>query len=88
MDNLFDLAAEASLSGSMDRAHRYASLARRIGMRYNLSLRSHQKRRMCRNCYSYLHPSVNCRIRLKEGKLITLCAECGNMNRYVYERRR
>ncbi|MFO8110294.1 MAG: ribonuclease P protein component 4 [Thermoplasmata archaeon] len=87
IDTLFELAAEASLSGDTHFAKRYTMLARKIGMRYNVSLRSHQKRRMCKRCYSYLQPGVNCRIRLKGGRLVTLCEECGTINRYIYKRR-
>ncbi len=87
MDLLFQEAEEAALANELKMAKRYASLARRIGMRYNVSLRSSQKRRICKRCYSFLYPSINCRIRLKDGILVTLCSECGTINRYVYRER-
>ncbi len=87
IDFLFDEAAKAAVSNDLKLAKRYALLARKIGMRYNVTLRSRQKRRVCKRCYSYLYPSINCRVRLKDGKLVTPCGECGTINRYVYRER-
>ncbi len=87
MDHLFEQAKKAAVSGEMDRADRYVEIARRMGMRYNVPLRSYQKRRVCKRCYSYLHPGVSCRVRLKDGMVITLCKTCKTINRFVYDQR-
>ncbi len=81
---LFKEAEEAAASGKMDRADRYVELARKIGMRYNVTLQSEFRRRVCRNCYSYLYPGKSCRVRLQKGKLVTRCDRCGEMNRYIF----
>lgn len=82
---LFDQAEEAVRIGEISRANRYVELARKIGMKYNVPLPSEHKRRVCKNCYSYLYPGVTCRVRLREGKMITVCNRCGTVNRYIYK---
>ncbi len=83
---LFKEAEEAASKGELERANRYVELARKLGMRHNVSLPSEFKRRVCKNCYSYLYPSKSCSIRLKKGSLVSKCFECRSINRYVYER--
>ncbi|MFP3872740.1 MAG: ribonuclease P protein component 4 [Candidatus Aenigmatarchaeota archaeon] len=83
---LFEEAEKAALNEEFGRADRYVELARKIGMRHNVSLPSEYKRRVCKNCYSYLHPSKTCSVRLKNGLLVTRCFQCGTINRYGYKR--
>jgi RNase P subunit RPR2 len=68
---LFEL-AEENYKDYPERAQRYAALA--------------QKRRICKHCYHYLVPGSNCRIRLKNGMVLTTCFACGKQSRYPYER--
>jgi len=82
---LFEEAEKAALEGELERSDRYVELARKIGMRHNVPLKSKYKRRICKKCYSYLHPSKTCRIRIKEGSLITKCLKCGSINRFEYQ---
>ncbi|MBS3782202.1 MAG: ribonuclease P [Candidatus Thermoplasmatota archaeon] len=82
---LFEEAKEAALEDELKRSDRYVELARKIGMRHNVTLDSKYKRRVCRNCYSYLHPGKTCKIRIKEGSLITKCLKCGTINRFGYK---
>ncbi len=86
IDRLFEEAKKAASDERMDRADRYVELARKLGMRYNVSLISQYRRRICKKCYSYMHPGVSCRVRLRDGMLITKCNRCGTINRYVYQR--
>jgi len=81
---LFEEAEKAALDSELERSDRYVELARKLGMRHNISLESKYKRRICKKCYSYLHPSKTCRIRIKEGSLITKCLKCGSINRFEY----
>ncbi len=83
---LFHEARKAALSGRMDRANRYVGMARKMGMRYNVSLPSRFRRRICKQCYSYMLPGSTCRVRFKRGMLVTRCKECGTINRFVYNR--
>lgn len=85
IERLFEEASSSLEEGDIDRANRYVDLARKIGMRYNLSIPSEFRRRYCKNCYSYLYPSKTCDSRLKDGKLISKCRECGYINRYRYK---
>ncbi len=82
---LFQEAKKAALKDEFDRADRYVELARKIGMRHNVSIPSKYRRRVCKRCYSYLHPSKTCSVRLKKGKLISRCFICGTINRFVYQ---
>ncbi len=82
---LFEEAKKAASKGKIDRSNRYAELARKIGMRHNISLDSRFKRRICENCHSYLHPGKTCGVRLKEGMLISKCFKCGTINRFKYK---
>lgn len=54
----------------------YVHKARNISMKYNLRFPADLKRKFCKNCYSYIVPGVNCRVRTREGKLIYYCLEC------------
>ncbi len=82
---LFEEAKKAALEGELKRSDRYVELARKIGMRHNVPLKSKYKRRVCKTCYSYLHPSKTCKIRIKKGLLITKCLKCGTINRFGYK---
>ncbi len=84
IDKLFNEAEKAVLQGELELADRYVKLARRTGMKNNVTLKSWQRRRVCKRCYSYLYPGVTCRVRLKKGHLVTLCNNCKYINRFGY----
>jgi len=83
---LFRLAEKEALRGNGSRANRYASLAAKIGMRYNVRVPREFKRRYCRKCHAFLVPSVNCRVRVSRGKITSTCALCGDIRRFAYVR--
>jgi ribonuclease P protein subunit RPR2 len=68
------------------RSHRYAELARKISMRYNVKIPKELKARVCNYCYRYLFPGKNCVVRSNSGKqsMETKCLECGKVNRRPY----
>jgi ribonuclease P protein subunit RPR2 len=78
---LFEVAGR-EYAESPARSNRYVCLAKRIGMRYRISLPSELKRKMCKGCGSFLSPGGNCRIRLRCGSLIITCMNCGRVQRY------
>ncbi|MDI3539025.1 MAG: ribonuclease protein subunit [Methanolobus sp.] len=78
---LFDLAGR-EYAESPVRSNRYVSLAKRIGMRYRVSLPSELKKKMCKGCGSFLSPGASCRARLKDGRLNITCLNCGRVQRY------
>lgn len=57
-------------------ANRYVALARKLSMKYKVSIPSGLKRKFCKHCYSYLKPGVNLRVRTHDGKLVYYCLEC------------
>ncbi|UCE39203.1 MAG: ribonuclease P [Thermoplasmata archaeon] len=81
IDILFDLAEKEARAYNLQRANRYVELARKIGMRYNVRVPSHFKRRYCKFCHSYLVPSVNSRVRIKYKKIVIFCENCGSYMR-------
>ena len=71
-----------------DRSHRYAELARKIGMRYNVRIPKQIKRRICNKCNRYLFPGKNSTVRSNSSTLAmeVKCLECGHVARYPYSK--
>ena len=69
-------------------ANRYVKLARELSMKYKVRVPSELKRRFCKHCYSYLRPSINVRVRTRDGKVVYYCLECKNYMRFPYLRER
>ena len=88
IDILFHLAEREGLKGNLTRANRYASLAAKIGMRYNVRLPREFRRRYCRKCHAFLVPGRTCRVRVSRGKVTTTCGVCGDVRRIPYVRER
>jgi len=65
-------------------ANRYVELARKIAMKYKVRIPSDMQKQFCRHCYKFLMPNVNCRIRLKDGKVVYYCLECKHFMRFPY----
>ena len=80
IQRLFRLAEEYALRGRMNLADRYVFLARKIAMRYLVSIPSEFKRCFCKHCYRYLLPGVSGRIRINKGRIVVYCFNC---NRYT-----
>jgi len=59
----------------------YSKKIRYLSMKYKIKLAKRIKRQLCKHCYGVLIPSVNCRIRTKQGKLIIYCMECKKYTR-------
>jgi ribonuclease P protein subunit RPR2 len=78
MDILFDLARETS-PRDRELSRRYVSLARKIGMRYNVRLLKNDKLMICKNCNSFLVPGVNCRVRTHASRVVITCLDCGSI---------
>ncbi len=78
---LFDLAATEHTKDPAI-SDRCVALAKRIGMRYRVSLPAELKRRMCKGCGAYLTPGNNCRVRTRSKQLQISCLDCGRMQRY------
>jgi len=78
--NLFSQ-AELRFKKNIELSDRYVFLARKIAMKYKLKMPKALKMRVCKHCYKYLIPGVNCRVRLNKGKLVYYCFSCKNFMR-------
>lgn len=67
-----------------DVAKEMVRLAVRIKEKYNLSFSREQKLRYCKKCFTYFHDD-NKRYRLREGKIVLTCKECGYVKRFSYK---
>ena len=81
IEQLFTLAEKNAFLGDINIANRYVEIARKISMRAKIKIPKEFKRRICKHCYKYLIPGVNCRIRIYRGKLIIYCDNCKKYTR-------
>ncbi|MEW5937523.1 MAG: hypothetical protein AB1665_06870 [Candidatus Thermoplasmatota archaeon] len=79
-------AERAAVSGEIDRADRYALLARRVGMRYNAPITRQWRMRVCRGCERYLSPGKTARVRVTDRVLVITCLRCGRAWRMPFKR--
>lgn len=82
---LFLMAEKMAFLGDLNLANRYVDIARKISMRFKVKIPKEFKRRFCKNCYSYLLPGSNCRIRINQGKLIIYCYNCEKYTRFIFK---
>jgi ribonuclease P protein subunit RPR2 len=87
MVRLFEL-AEGARAQRPDRSRRYVELARRIGMRYQVSAPSVWRRRVCRGCNDLLVPGINARVRMRAGCQVVTCLSCERVMRFPVRRGR
>lgn len=73
------LAQKVDLEGQEDLAKRYLTLARKIGMRYNIKVKDKTIR--CRKCASPLLDGGQVQVRVKRGRIIRHCLNCGDTYR-------
>jgi ribonuclease P protein subunit RPR2 len=67
-------------------ADRYVELARKIAMKYKVRIPSRLQKQFCKHCYKFLMPNVNCRVRIKKGKVVYYCLECKKYMRFPYNK--
>ncbi|MBS3126235.1 ribonuclease P [Candidatus Woesearchaeota archaeon] len=82
---LFD-EAKKRFSSRPELSNRYVQLARRIAMKYKVKIPSELKKRFCKHCHHYLVPSKNCRVRIRNRKLVYYCIHCRNYMRFPYSK--
>ena len=82
MDILMTLSVKEASSGNIERARRYVSLARKIGMKTKTKIP--KDIRYCKKCSVPLVPSVTCSVRLRNRKVNMNCNECGSVRRLSY----
>jgi len=87
ISDLFALAEREAVAGAPDLADRYVSLARRIGMRYNVRLLPEYSEVYCRGCSRFWVEGRTVRTRLRAGHRVRTCLACGRTRRVPYRRR-
>jgi len=87
INRLFRLAEKTALNHRLDLSTRYVTLARKLSMRYLVSIPREFKKRFCKYCYSYLQPGVNSRYRVGRKHLIIYCGECRRYIRIPFDRK-
>lgn len=66
-------------------SHKYAKKARRMSLKYKLKLPLNIRRRICKNCFSFLVPGKNLRVRTTRGHVTYYCLECKKFMRMGYK---
>ena len=80
---LFALAEAESRRGELGLSTRYVTLARRIGMRYNVRLLPEFRELYCRECSAYWVEGASVRTRYRAGRRVRTCLHCGRVRRVV-----
>ena len=79
IDFLFKLAKD---SFDNNQSKKYVKMAKRVAMKHKIRFNPAQKKMFCKNCFSYIIPGKNARVRLHKSRLIYFCKECKNLNRH------
>lgn len=87
IEDLFKQASDVFKQDS-ELADRYVELARKIAMKCKVRIRSELKRKFCKHCYRYLVPSVNCRVRIQDGKTVYYCYSCKKFMRFPHSKKK
>ena len=87
---LFRLARE-TIHEDPTLAQRYVDMARKIAMRAKVRLPREYRRQVCRHCKSFILPSVNCCVRVKQRRephVVITCLKCGKQMRIPLRKRK
>jgi len=82
--NLFKKAEEIFKENSK-LSDRYVEIARKIAMKVQISIPNNLKKKFCKKCHGFLVPGSNCRVRIRNKKLIYYCFNCKNYMRFPYK---
>ncbi|MEM4244651.1 MAG: ribonuclease P protein component 4 [Candidatus Nanoarchaeia archaeon] len=77
--------AEKEFAKHPERANRYVELARKIAMKMKIRMTEYRTK-FCKHCYIYLKPGVNCRVRIKNKKVVYYCLSCKRYMKFPYLR--
>lgn len=78
--------ADNSFKTRPELSRRYVDLARKISMKYKVSIKPELKKRFCKHCHCYLKQGINCRVRLGEKQVIYYCLECKKYMRFPFRK--
>ena len=83
LDRLEILFTQAPMNRDIpDLAYRYVALAREIAMRRRLRMPRKFRHSFCPACHAYFVPGENIRVRIRHGKVISTCKNCGAVIRF------
>ncbi|MBN1391096.1 MAG: ribonuclease P [Candidatus Thermoplasmatota archaeon] len=85
IETLYSQAFTMARKGELDLARRYLYLARKIGMRYTVRVPKRMKRSTCKGCMAPMLPGITSRTRVRDGRRIITCLECGHVMRYPFK---
>ena len=83
---LFELAMEEGKKGNFERARRYVEHILNLSNKYKVRLPREMKIHICKRCHSILIPGKTSQVRLKKGKVVIKCLNCGAYKRYPYKK--
>lgn len=65
---------------------RYIIIARKTAMKHKVRFNRIQKLSFCKKCNAFLKKGINASIRVRNGRIILTCKECGFVKRFVVKR--
>jgi len=68
--------AKKRIRSDKNLANRYVTLARRIGMRYNLSLPTEFRNFICNKCKKFMYPGITAKVSTSKGYIRKQCLQC------------
>lgn len=74
--------AKTSFKDSPSLSNRYITLARKLSMKYKVSIPKKYKKLFCKKCYKFLQPGKTLRTRIKNKTLVYYCTNCNYIKRY------
>ena len=82
--------AKKTVKKNPQRAKRYVELARKISMKYSVSISASWKKHICSKCGAFLLPGFNQTVRAdrKTKCMIYVCKDCGAVKRHGYSKRK
>ena len=84
IDSLFKQAREV-FDKKPELANKYVQKARKTALKYKVKLPLQLKRSICKNCYGFLVPGKNLRVRTHKGHMVYCCLKCKGFMRIGYK---
>ena len=82
--------AEIASKANPALSKRYVVTARKIAMAAKIRLPTEFRRRVCKNCNSFLVHGDNCRVRVRQKRephVVITCLKCGSQTRILLRKR-
>lgn len=82
--------ADKIIKTDNEQAQKLAAQARKLQMRTRVKFPTEWKSRFCKHCKNFLHPGINCRVRLSSSNKVVaiLCFNCNRYSRIPYYKRK